>query len=63
MAQAAGLNFVSHVHLIMGSLSAKMANKATREKVIATLNIIEMAGGPDALKAIKQKIPAYASMQ
>ena len=48
---------------MMGSFNSKMANKATREKVVQTLNIIEMAGGPEALKVIKTKIPAYTSMQ
>ena len=52
-----------HLHLMMGSFNSKMANKAMREKVIQTLSVIEMAGGPEALKVIKTKIPAYTSMQ
>ena len=63
MANAAQDLFVPHLHLMMGSFNSKMANKATREKVVQTLNIIEMAGGPEALKVIKTKIPAYTSMQ
>ena len=54
---------VPHLHLMMGSFNAKMANKLTREKVTTTLMIIEQSGGPEALKVIKQKIPAYVSMQ
>lgn len=63
LAQVAGEFLVPHLHLMMGSFNSKMANKATREKITTTLNIIEQTGGPDALKVIKQKIPAYASMQ
>ena len=62
LAQAAGENITPHLHLMMGSFSSKMANKLTREKVTVTLGVIERYGGPEALKVIKQKIPAYASM-
>ena len=63
LAKAARENLVPHLHLLMGSFNAKMANKLTREKVTATLGIIEQNAGPEALKVIKQKIPAYTSMQ
>ena len=63
LAVAAGESLVPHLHLMMGSFNSKMANKATREKVVMTLGAIERAGGPEALKVIKQKIPAYTSMQ
>ena len=63
LAEAAGESLVPHLHLMMGSFNSKMANKATREKVTQTLSIIEQAGGPEALKVIKTKIPAYTSMQ
>ena len=62
LAAAAQDSFVPHLHLMMGSFNSKMANKATREKVIQTLHIIERSGGPDALQIIKTKIPAYSSM-
>jgi len=63
LANAAQENFVPHLHLMMGSFNSKMANKLTREKVVQTLSIIEYAGGPEALRVIKTKIPAYSSMQ
>jgi len=62
LASAAQESLVPHLHLMMGSFNSKMANKLTREKVVQTLGIIEQAGGPDALKVIKTKIPAYTSM-
>jgi len=62
LASAAQENLVPHLHLMMGSFNSKMANKLTREKVVQTLGIIEQGGGPDALKVIKTKIPAYTSM-
>ena len=62
LAQVAGEYLVPHLHLMMGSFNSKMANKATREKIVQTLGIIEQTGGPEALRVIKQKIPAYQSM-
>ena len=41
LAKAARENLVPHLHLLMGSFNAKMANKLAREKVTATLGIIE----------------------
>ena len=41
MAQVVGEYLVPHLHLMMGSFNAKMANKTTREKVTATLGVIE----------------------
>ena len=63
LASVAGEALVPHLHLMMGSFSSKMANKLHREKVTQTLNVIEQYGGPEAAKVIKQKIPAYSSMQ
>ena len=62
MAQVAGEHLVPHLHLMMGSFNQKMANKTTREKITATLAILEQTGGQEALRVIKQKIPAYTSM-
>ena len=53
LAMVAGEELVPHLHLMMGSFNQKMANKLTREKVTQTLNIIEQAGGLNALKVIK----------
>ena len=41
LAKVAGDYMVPHLHLLMGSFNAKMANKLTREKITITLGIIE----------------------
>ena len=62
LAQVTGEYLTAHIHILMGQLNTKLSQKAHRDTVMNTLQLIEHNCGPDAAKLIKQKCPTYVSM-
>ena len=50
------------LHLILQAINKRTFNPKFKERVFNLLGVIEKNGGPDALKQIKNKIPAYEGL-
>jgi hypothetical protein len=49
------------MHHVLVQINKRLFDRSQRDGVVATLECLERNGGPDALAAIKAKVPSYTS--
>jgi hypothetical protein len=62
LSDAVGPNLNPHLGPLLAPLGRKMFDRAVSGPILDALQRLEMNGGPDALQAIKTKIPTYGSV-